>query len=282
VSSNQSSIPSKALQFPRTADLPRQSPKYWVKEKDRYFRQLMISDVEAITGRPMVVYFAQLDQEIGHTDPDDLSEILSGIAYTDIDFFIHTPGGNVDATEKMISILKQRSQSYRVVVPSWAKSAGTVLALSSVKIVVGVNSELGPIDPQWKTANGNVPGELIANDTALPHHVRQMADLSVQRNRTLAKQLLSKGMMSGKTDQEIEDVLSKISSSKGYLSHGAVIDYVEATNLGLTVEFLKPDDDLWKRIWLLYCLYEYDSKQNNLAKIFEGSVYSISRPKPGA
>jgi hypothetical protein len=68
-----------------------------------------------------------------------------------------------------------------------------------------------------------------------------MADLSVQRNRTLAKQLLSKGMMSGKTDQEIEDVLSKISSSKGYLSHGAVIDYVEATNLGLTVEFLSPD-----------------------------------------
>jgi len=240
----------------------------------------MIHDIEALTSRPLVVYFSQLDQEIGHTDPDDLSEILLGIPNTEIDFFIHTPGGNVDATEKVISILKQRTTSYRVVVPSWAKSAGTILALSARTIVVGVNSELGPVDPQWRTANGAVPCELLANDPQQPYHIRQMADLSVQRNRALAKQLLSKGMMSGKTPQEIDDVLSKISSSNGYLSHGAVIDYNEAKSLGLSVEYLPPDDDLWKRIWILYCLYEYDSKQNNLGKIFEGSSYSISRPKP--
>ena len=69
------------------------------------------------------MYFAQLDQGIGHTDPDDLSEILSSVKGRDIDFFIHTPGGNVDATEKLISILKQRTDSYRVIVPSWSWSA---------------------------------------------------------------------------------------------------------------------------------------------------------------
>jgi ClpP class serine protease len=31
-----------------------------------------------------------------------------------------------------------------VVVSSWAKSAGTIIALSANKIVLGVNSELGP------------------------------------------------------------------------------------------------------------------------------------------
>lgn len=188
----------KQKQFPRSSDLPSQSPKYWVKEKDRYLRQLLISDIEAMTNRPLIVYFAQLDQAIGHTDPDDISEILSGVGRKDIDFFIHTPGGNVDATEKIISILKQRATTYRVVVPSWAKSAGTVLALSSCKIVVGVNSELGPIDPQMVTAGGNIPAELIATDPALPSHIQQVALLAVRRNRALAKQLLSNGMMKGK------------------------------------------------------------------------------------
>jgi len=72
--------------------------------------------------------------------------------------------------------------------------------------------------------------------------------------------------------------LSKISSSGGYLSHGAVIDYNEAINLGLNVDYLLPDDELWRRIWILYCMYDYDTKQNKLGKNFEGSAYSIARP----
>lgn len=253
-----------------------------MKEKDRYLRQMLIADIEAITGRPMVVYFAQLDEQIGHTDPDDLSEILSGIAPGPMDLFIQTPGGNVDATEKIISILRQRASSYRVVVPSWAKSAGTVIALSAEKIVLGVNSELGPIDPQWGTSNGMIPGELIAKDTSFPQHIRDMANLSVERNRRLAKQLLMNGMMKGTAESEVDKVLAKISSTNGYLSHGAVIDHSEALSVGLSVDYLEPNDGLWKRIWLLYCLYEYDTKQNQLGKVFEGSSYSISRPKISA
>jgi ClpP class serine protease len=91
------------------------------------------------------VYFAQLDQEISHTDPDDISEILQGIQCDEIDVLIQTPGGSVDACEKIISVLKHSLKSYRVIVPSWAKSAGTVIALSSSQIVLGLNSELGQL-----------------------------------------------------------------------------------------------------------------------------------------
>jgi hypothetical protein len=45
-------------QFPRTKSLPRQSPLFWVAEKDRYIRQLLIRDIQAATGRSLVVYFA--------------------------------------------------------------------------------------------------------------------------------------------------------------------------------------------------------------------------------
>jgi hypothetical protein len=99
-------IPAKE-RFPRSPLTPSQSPKFWVKEKDRYLRQLLINDIQGATRRPIFVYFAQLDQIINHTDPDDLAEILSGVDGEEADFFIQTPGGNVDATEKLIGILRQ-------------------------------------------------------------------------------------------------------------------------------------------------------------------------------
>jgi hypothetical protein len=95
----------------------------------------------------------------------------------------------------------------------------------------------------------------------------------------MATDILKRGMMKGKTDAEVDDVINKISSSTGYKSHGAVIDYSEAQQLGLAVDYLAPDNDLWQRLWLLYCLYDYDTKAKNLGKIFEGVKYSISRPK---
>jgi len=265
--------------FPRSPLIPSQSPKFWVKEKDRYLRQLLINDIQSATGRPIFVYFAQLDQIINHTDPDDLAEILSGLPGDEADLFIQTPGGNVDATEKLIGILRQRLKSWRVIVPSWAKSAGTVIALSSNEILLGINSELGPIDPQWLANGLNIPCEILGKDPSQPYHIQQLAQLAVKRMRQLATTLLEKGMMKGKSAQEIEDVLKKISTADGYMSHGAVIDYDEAKSLGLAVSYLKPDDDLWKQLWLLYCMYDYDTKANSIGRIIEGAKFSISRPK---
>lgn len=230
--------------FPRTGSIPiSHSPKYWVKEKDRYLRQLLIHDIETLTGRPLCVYFAQLDQAINHTDPDDLSEILAGIKADEVDLFIQTPGGDVNATEKLISILRQRLKSWRVIVPSWAKSAGTVIALSASEIVFGINSELGPIDPQIVTASGPFPCELLANDPQIPQHQRQLYSLFSERMKELARRLLENGMMRGKKDK-VDELLAKIASTNGYKSHGAVIDAAEAKLLGLVTAFLKPDEKL--------------------------------------
>lgn len=265
-------------QFPRTADLPTQSAKYWAKEKDRYLRQLLIQDIEAATGRPLVVYFAQLSQQIDHTDPDDIAEIISAIDEKSVDIFIQTPGGLVDATEKIVSVLQKKFDDYRVIVPSWAKSAGTVIALSSSSIVFGINSELGPIDPHWQVNGMQVPCELIATDPKFDQHVQQMARLAAQRMSQMAGDILARGMLSGSDHTVIEGVIQKVSASTGYMSHGAVIDFGEAQSLGLKSEFIQPTEKLWQQIWLLYCMYDYDSRLKNLGKIIEGNKFSISRP----
>jgi hypothetical protein len=276
---SQPTPPPPSAAFPRSNSLPAQSPKYWAKEKDRYLRQLLIRDIEASTGRPLIVYFAQLDQQIGHTDPDDISEIVSGLPSRSADMFIQTAGGLTDATEKIISVLRHSLDDFRVIVPSWAKSAGTVIAIASKTVLMGVNSELGPIDPQFQLATGMVPCELVAKDTAFPQHVRDLAQNNIDRTRVLAKALLEKGMMRGRSSQEIDDTLAKLSSSDSYKSHGAVIDYEEAIQLGLSAEYLDPTSELWRRVWLLYCMYDYDAKAKNLGKIFEGSSWSIARTK---
>lgn len=192
---------------------------------------------------------------------------------------IQTPGGLIDATEKIISVLQHALDDYRVIVPSWAKSAGTVIACSSKTILLGLNSELGPIDPQWQLQSGMVPCEIIAKDPAFPQHMRDLATLAVNRTRALAKVILRKGMLKNKGEAELDDIIKKISSSDSYMSHGAVIDYDEAKQIGLSVDYLEPDSELWRRVWLLYCMYDYDAKAKNLAKICEGDKLSISRPK---
>ena len=266
-------------QFPRTSQLPSQSSKYWAKEKDRLLRQLLISDIENVTGRELAVYYAHIDQPIMPSDSDDLSEVLEGIVGRHIDLLIHTPGGGVDAVEKIVTVLKKRTDSFRVLVPGWAKSGGTVIAISSSEIVLGINSEMGPIDPQLKINGlGMVPAEVVANDPTMQPSVQAMAKMAVERMRKMAANYLAQGMLKGKTDAEIDAVVAQLSSATSYGSHGAVIDSDEAKQLGLAATYLEPSDELWKRIWLLHCCYEHDAALRNIGKFFEGSLYSLQRP----
>lgn len=273
-------IPKRKLidQFPRSAGLPSQSSKFWAKEKDRYLRQLLIGDLEAITGREAVVLYSQLNEGIGHSDADDLSEVLEGLNSKDIDLIIQTPGGMVDAVEKLVTVLRAKLDSFRVIVPSWAKSGGTVLAMASEKILLGVNSELGPVDPQMFLPEiGPVPCEFVAKDQQQPQVVREMAGAAVARMSSLARKILREGIISTETDEGLDLVIQKISSSDTYRSHGAVIDFSEAQDLGLSVEWMPPDGDLWKTVWLLYCCYDYDTALEGIGKITEGAVNSIAR-----
>ncbi len=265
-------------QFPRTAALPRQSPKYWVREKDRYLRQLLIRDIEASTGRQLAVYFSVAQGgRIDWRDADDLSEVLADCGEMEVDLFLQTRGGEVDACEKLISVLRQRTGGYRVLIPTWAKSAGTIISLSGSDLVMGVNSELGPIDPQFE----DIPAEFIRDDPKQSYPVRRIAEQAIQRMHQMAKQVLQSGLMAGCDPAAIAKVVERLSSTESYLSHGAVINAQEARKLGLPVIYLAANDLLWQRLWLLYCMYDYDCHERGYAKVIEGVRFSMTRSMPG-
>ncbi|WP_206736850.1 SDH family Clp fold serine proteinase [Bradyrhizobium guangzhouense] len=67
-----------------------------------------------------------------------------------LDILLHTPGGDMAATESLVDYLRQMfGTDIRAFVPQIAMSGGTMIALACKEIVMGKHSNLGPIDPQF-------------------------------------------------------------------------------------------------------------------------------------
>lgn len=62
---------------------------------------------------------------------------------------LHTGGGSAEATDAIVSYLRQKFKDIRILIPQAAMSAGTMLACSGNVIVMGKQSSIGPIDPQF-------------------------------------------------------------------------------------------------------------------------------------
>lgn len=265
--------------FPRGKALPSQSPLFWVSEKDRYLRQLLIRDIEEITGRSLIVYFTDCttNAQIDANDEKYLAELIGACRSKQIDLLLETNGGYTDATEKVVSTVNHWNCELRVLVPSRAKSNGTVIALAAEKILMGPNSELGPIDPNIHMGQGQfAPAHFIMNiDPArVDPMMRQVAEYAIKQTQKLATSVLKNRMLKDKEDAQIDAIVNRLSTRDYYHSHGSVIDYSEASSLGLNVEFLQPTDELWRRVWLLRCMYEHDCRINKLVKIFEANKIS--------
>lgn len=78
----------------------------------------------------------------------ELYAILRGKKFPKLDVVLHTPGGDADATFLITKLLHAHSDHVAIIVPYYAKSAGTILCLGADELVVSELSELGPLDVQ--------------------------------------------------------------------------------------------------------------------------------------
>jgi ClpP class serine protease len=65
-----------------------------------------------------------------------------------IDLILHTPGGLVLAAEQIAHALVERPGKVTVIVPHYAMSGGTLIALTADEILMDPHAVLGPVDPQ--------------------------------------------------------------------------------------------------------------------------------------
>lgn len=260
--------------------IPGQTPLFHALERARYDRQEQIRAIEGRTNRRLIAYIAGPMTSISAMDIPPFVDILHDVEQgSDLDLLLHTPGGDVDQAERIVLLCRKRvgDGSFRVVVPDSAKSAGTLIAIAADMIVMGEPSELGPIDPQVTitTAKGEpmvrpaqsfldgleaiVTGagdELSAAyfplldklDPALIDFCRK----ALQRSEQFAEKFLTKYMLSD-DPTKAKNVAHALNNVGEHLSHGAVIDAERALELGLKIDLLPHDDDLWQAYWRLYC-----------------------------
>jgi ClpP class serine protease len=89
---------------------------------------------------------------VRYIDIDDSEGVLQAIRDTPsgrgIEIILHTPGGMVLAARQIAAALADHDGTVTAVVPHYAMSGGTLIALAADEIVVESHAALGPVDPQ--------------------------------------------------------------------------------------------------------------------------------------
>ncbi|MDA3851631.1 MAG: ATP-dependent Clp protease proteolytic subunit, partial [Spirochaetaceae bacterium] len=127
-----------------------------------YVRRKYLTQLHQQTGRNIISYYSGWLQKPGignaEINDDDKNGFMANIHGLDrskgLDLILHTPGGNLTATESIVDYLKKMfGKNIRVIIPQIAMSAGTMIACSASEIIMGKQSNIGPIDPQF----GGIP-----------------------------------------------------------------------------------------------------------------------------
>ncbi len=236
----------------------------------RYLRWL-----HDLTGRNVIIYYSGwiekahlVVQGLPGTEVNDSDKngFMATIHQLDrsrgLDLLLHTPGGDVAATESLVDYLRSMfGTDIRAVVPQLAMSAGTMIALASRQIIMGQHSSLGPIDPQTGgvAAHGVVEEfsrareEIIRDSAAIPLWQPIIAKYSptlvgecekaIQWANAMVASWLESGMFSQYEDksQRADKVLAELADHALTLSHARHISVDRAIGLGL--EVLRLEDD---------------------------------------
>jgi len=177
-----------------------------------------------------------------------------------LDLLLHTPGGDLAATESIVEYLRKIfGIDIRIFVPHLAMSAGTMIACSGKEILMGKHSNLGPIDPQFRgiSAEGVIEEferakEEIKNDrNAIPvwqvilskYHPTFIGDCekAIKWSKEIVTNWLKTGMFTGNKDADvkIKKIMDKLSSHKETSSHARHIPANVCKDVGLNVKMLE-------------------------------------------
>jgi ClpP class serine protease len=182
-------------------------------------------------------------------DVDDAEQVLRAIRLTPpdmpIDLLLHTPGGLVLASDQIAYALKRHSGKVTVLVPHYAMSGGTLVALAADGILMDRDAVLGPVDPQlgsfrhgvWPAAS--ILAALAHDNPNRDDETLIMGDMSrkaIDQVRRTAVELLE-GTLPPAEAERVATLLSD-----GRWTHDYPIRIDEAKELGLPVSDELPDE----------------------------------------
>ncbi|HOT07014.1 MAG: Serine dehydrogenase proteinase [Methanosaeta sp. PtaB.Bin039] len=156
-----------------------------------------------------------------YIDIDDSEEVLRAIRNAPkdvpIDLVLHTPGGLALAATQIALALKRHPAKTTVIIPHYAMSGGTLIALAADEIIMDQNAALGPVDPQLGDQTGAYPATSILkvverkkideiDDKTLI--LAEEASKAVSQMKNLIRRILRPGCAEEKIDRIIEEFIS--------------------------------------------------------------------------
>ena len=199
---------------------------------------------------------------------------------------LHTPGGDPNAVESIVEYLHSKFEYIEVVVPYLAMSGGAMISLAGDLLVLGRQSQLGPIDPQLVVGNKTHSAraiqegfaksrEDIQQDTKLAHLwapiLQNMgpslvleADKALSYSKELIVAWLSARMLNDIEDdkqrRDKADTIAAYFNAEPVSEHGRVhvhgqrIGADKLAELGVKLDLLEDDQELQNDVMTAYHL----------------------------
>jgi ClpP class serine protease len=194
-----------------------------------------------------------------YIDVNDSEDVLRAIQMTEpdvpLDIVLHTPGGLVLAALQIARAIRGHKGKVTVLVPHYAMSGGTLIALAADEIIMSPYAVLGPVDPQLGQYPGaslvkvveQKPISKVDDETLILADVSRKAIVQV---KNASRELLMRHM----AQDQAESLADKLAT--GTWTHDYPISAEEATRLGLSI-----NTDIPKEVLELMTLYPQPMRQ---------------------
>lgn len=268
-------------------------------------------------GRDILVIAADLNKgaapiSLGYPDILPIKDQLDNLTGKALDILLETPGGSGEVTEDIVRLVRSKYAAVAVIVPGWAKSAGTILAMAGDEILMGPASALGPIDAQlaWqgkvfsadallegmekiKTEVGSTgvlnkayipilqgisPGELQSAENALKFaRVLVTGWLAKYKFKDWTTHSSSgKPVTDAEREARAQEIASQLCDHRRWLVHGRSIKIEDFQEMRLRITDFSKNPDLFDAIQRYHTLLQMTFATNTY-KVFETAASQIYR-----
>lgn len=237
-------------------------------------RRKYIAKLHDKTGRNIIAYYSGFLQdpkidgsEINDEDKNGFILCIHKIDRTKgLDLLLHTPGGDIAATESLVHYLKEMFDTdIRAIIPQIAMSAGTMIACCCREIIMGKHSNLGPVDPQFSgipaigvlteieeafaQIKDDQRASLIWNPilSRLTPSFVQQCKWAIERGKDFTRKALVGGMFKELSEPEQSErvgrVVERLSDLVQNKAHNRHFHYQECRDMGLNIKMIEEDFD---------------------------------------
>ena len=256
-----------------------------------------LNEISTITKRNTIAYYSgwlqkpdSMDTAINDKDKSGFMLTINKMDRTKgLDLLLHTPGGDIAATESLVDYLYSMfDKDIRVIIPQISMSAGTMIALSSKEIIMGKHSNLGPIDPQM----GGVACQAVLEefqeakeDVALnPNYALLWQNIIGKYHPTFllsckhaiewSREMVSKWLkdnMCANDNSKVQKIINIFADHTTQKAHNRHISKEECINAGLNIKNLEDDQNLQDAVLTAHHVYMHTFSNTRFVKLIENN-----------